>query len=143
MMNEPLRARFVLLLHEGFGEAHHDLMLETGAALATWRLRLDAPGGAPMPHADTQKESFRSLCGDEPIAAERIGDHRLTYLDYEGPISGGRGEVRRVDAGEYRLITASEAAWDVEIFGARLRGRYRLERAASGGADWTLRRVAR
>lgn len=31
--------------------------------------------------------------------AERIGDHRADYLTYEGPISGGRGDVQRVWAG--------------------------------------------
>ncbi len=142
-MSEPPRTRFVLLLHEGFGAAHHDLMLDTGGTLATWRLRLDAAGGGPMPPSGAQRKSLRSYAGDEPIAAERIGDHRVTYLDYEGPIRGGRGEVRRVDGGEFLLIAASESAWEVEFFGARLRGRYRLERAASGGAAWTLRRVAR
>lgn len=31
-----------------------------------------------------------------PIEAERLPDHRARYLDYEGPIGGGRGSVRRV-----------------------------------------------
>ena len=36
-------------------------------------------------------------------------DHRRLYLDYEGPVLGGRGEVNRIDSGgliwksDYRL----------------------------------------
>lgn len=33
------------------------------------------------------------------FAGERIGDHRRAYLSYEGPITGGRGSVRRVGGG--------------------------------------------
>ena len=33
---------------------------------------------------------------------ERLADHRLDYLEYEGPVSGDRGSVRRVDGGQYR-----------------------------------------
>ncbi len=42
--------------------------------------------------------SFRLAIGTDLKAggefeAERIADHRRSYLHYEGPISGGRGEV--------------------------------------------------
>lgn len=33
------------------------------------------------------------------FAARPLPDHRAIYLTYEGPISGGRGEVRRVAQG--------------------------------------------
>jgi len=33
---------------------------------------------------------------------QQLPDHRRDYLDYEGPISGGRGVVRRVETGEAR-----------------------------------------
>jgi hypothetical protein len=70
-------------------------MLERDGALMTWRLL-----GLPEAwQADTVSET--------PIAAERIADHRLDYLAFEGPISGARGEVHRVDAGEYLLIEES------------------------------------
>ncbi len=32
----------------------------------------------------------------------RLKDHRLEYLDYEGHISGNRGQVYRIDRGRYR-----------------------------------------
>jgi hypothetical protein len=68
--------QFVLLAHD-WPTPHLDLMLSAGGVLKTWRLAA------------------------WPGAAEPIADHRLHYLDYEGPVSGGRGTVRRVLAGEY------------------------------------------
>lgn len=64
------------------GAAHLDWLIERAdgvAGLITFRLdvgvELSRPGG---------------------MRAERIGDHRRDYLDYEGPVSGGRGRVDRV-----------------------------------------------
>ena len=34
---------------------------------------------------------------------EPLGEHRREYLTYEGPVSGGRGEVKRVAGGTYDL----------------------------------------
>lgn len=33
----------------------------------------------------------------------RLSDHRPMYLDYDGPISGGRGTVQRIATGEYEI----------------------------------------
>jgi hypothetical protein len=78
--------RYVVLHHTGIAQAHFDLMLETsaGSKLATWRL----PNWPP-------KE------GDAPTPLE---DHRREYLEFEGAISGNRGEVRRVASGHLRKI---------------------------------------
>jgi hypothetical protein len=58
---------------------------------------LDRDGASPL-------ETFR--CPRWPVEAgdrlDRLPDHRRVYLDYEGPISGGRGEVVRVEAGTFR-----------------------------------------
>ena len=35
--------------------------------------------------------------------ATRLPDHRLAYLEYEGPVSGNRGVVRRIDSGKYEI----------------------------------------
>lgn len=61
---------------------------------------------------------------DHPPTHWRIGqrltltplpDHRPHYLHYQGPISGGRGHVRRVAQGEYtaRLWTAHRRLLDI------------------------------
>lgn len=82
-MPETTPLRFVVLHHTGLGEPHFDLMLERspGGPLQTFRLP-DWPV--------TRRMSLTPL-----------GDHRPDYLDYEGPVSGGRGAVRRVAAGTY------------------------------------------
>ena len=73
--------RYVVLRHEGVPEPHFDVMWESspGSALTTVRAR-EWP-----------------VAGDAPL--ERLPDHRRHYLDYEGPVSGNRGHVRRVASG--------------------------------------------
>ncbi len=109
--------RYVILEHD-HPHLHWDLMLEAGAVLRTWRLQ--AP---PRPGAT--------------VAAEASSDHRPHYLDYEGPVSGGRGRVVRWDAGTYageenpgRLVLRLE--------GARLRGTAVLARDDSGAWSFTV-----
>lgn len=110
--------RFVILEHD-YPELHWDLMLEAGEVLHTWRL-----AQAPENSA-------------EAIPATALGDHRRLYLDYEGPVSGGRGTVRRWDAGEF--VAAAETAPDRHAFklhGARIYGEFWLEHV--GGDMWTF-----
>ena len=99
--------RFVILEHD-HPHLHWDLMLEAGAVLRTWRLALPPRAGQDVP-------------------AEPLGDHRPLYLDYEGPVSGGRGQVRRWDWGTYSgtLPDAKRASEPVELsfHGQRLKGR--------------------
>ena len=72
--------RFVILQHETDAGSHYDLMLEVGGVLKTWSL-------SEPPEADRE------------VACKSLPDHRLAYLDYEGPISGGRGSVTRLGSG--------------------------------------------
>lgn len=71
--------RFVVLLHD-HPVVHWDFLLENGATLRTWRLPRDP-------------------CQHDVMEAEEIAPHRSLYLNYEGPVSGGRGTVRRIAAG--------------------------------------------
>lgn len=124
MPDEPTIAdprRFVVLRHEVGDAVHWDLMLEHGERLATWRL--------------SRPPSRRSA---ELIPAERIGEHRRAYLDYEGPVSGDRGVVIRHDAGTFSLEAESPDAWDLHFRGRELVGRYRLSRKGSSSGEWTL-----
>ena len=84
-------------------------MLENEATLRTWRLAL--------PPTQTR-----------PIPAEAIADHRLAYLDYEGPVSGNRGTVTAFDRGEYGLLTDEANFVEVQLCGYWLRGRALLKR---------------
>jgi hypothetical protein len=112
--------RFVILEHDHPWQ-HWDLMLEWGEVLRTWRL-LAAPQLG------------------QTVAAEALGDHRKLYLDYEGPVSGGRGTVRRWDAGDYQWLSAEPAteALSFVLQGQRLRGQARLERTSEGRWTFTL-----
>ncbi len=73
--------RYVVLHHTGYGEPHYDLMVERDdvGPLATWRLTRWPVQGR--------------------IEAVPLPDHRRVYLEFEGPISGGRGEVCRIASG--------------------------------------------
>jgi len=117
---------FVIHLHSGHGPAHYDLMLQCGGALATWRLPADP--GALEPGGE--------------IPAERLADHRQAYLTYEGPVSRGRGRVRRVHRGTCRLVRAQAARWSFGLSAETCRGRFELRRSADDPERWTLRRLA-
>jgi len=94
--------RFSILEHD-HPHRHWDLLLESGAVLRSWRL--SAPPGAA---AD--------------LTAEATPDHRLLYLDYEGPVSGGRGHVTRWDAGSFAWLEDGSDRVAVRLCGVRVRG---------------------
>ena len=106
-------------------------MLELGPVLQTWAL-------AELPHkwaslkAVTESLRFSDL---NSVAVERLGDHRLVYLDYEGPVSGDRGRVRRLDAGEY---SEQEEPQTYLLNGQFIRGEITLRRISSDDARWQL-----
>src|SRR5262245_30601307 len=112
--------RFVVLEHD-HPALHWDFMLEAGPVLRTWRL------SAP-PARDRIVEAAASF------------DHRPAYLDYEGPVSGGRGRVRRWDGGDYELTDDTSDGIVVRLIGARLQGQWRLDRLAGGA--WRLSPLA-
>jgi len=108
--------RFVILEHD-HPVRHWDLMLESGAVLRAWRLARppETPGDA--------------------IDAVALPDHRLHYLDYEGPVSRGRGVVKRWDAGNYDEVEPDS----LRLEGARVRGLVRMTR--TGDSGWTFELV--
>lgn len=103
--------RFVLLEHAlPAGAArgtHWDFMLEAGGVLRTWAL-----DGLPV--------------AQETVAALQLADHRLDYLEYEGPVSGNRGSVKRIDCGEYVVLAESSEQLEIALLGELLRGRATL-----------------
>jgi hypothetical protein len=114
--------RFVLLEHNWNG-VHWDFMLEVGESLRTWAISAPIVAGRALP-------------------ARALGDHRKSYLDYEGAISGNRGTVRKLDAGTYRVIVWSDRHVRVEVMGAQLVGEVDLRWAGadSGASDsWIFR----
>ncbi len=101
--------RFVILRHDDSRGVHFDLMLESAEVLKTWAL--------PQPPQS-----------DMEMFCEALGDHRLAYLDYEGPISGDRGSVTQWDCGTYQIIEQSKTLWTVDLQGEQLAGRVTLHR---------------
>jgi hypothetical protein len=103
--------RFVVLHHETPADSarnsHFDLMLEQSAALRTWALE-------------------KMLAVGESVLAEQLADHRLAYLEYEGDITGNRGRVRRLAAGQYDTIHADDDSWIVQLQGDQLSGKLTL-----------------
>lgn len=79
--------RYVVLHHFCVPEPHFDFMIESkpGGPLFTWRCFY-----VPTEIAVT--------------TAVRLPNHRAIYLDYEGPVSGGRGRVTRVAGGRCLLF---------------------------------------
>lgn len=103
---------FVVLQHEipaADQASHWDLMIEADGALVTWRLPHDWSSAAAQ-------------------VVERIPDHRLEFLEWEGELTNNRGSVAQVDRGEIVIH-----AWtDDEISGW-----------LSGREGQTLFRIAR
>ena len=118
--------RFVVLYHDcpdGHPRpSHWDFMLEEikAATLRTWAVER-------APHEPG------------PLVAESLGGHRLEYLEYEGPISGGRGHVRAYDRGTYELICEDDRQIVVHLHGEKLIGTAFLEQIAGDNApSWTF-----
>lgn len=106
--------RYVILEHD-HPTPHWDFMLQAGAVLRTWRLAAPPAVGPVIP-------------------ATALGDHRLLYLDYEGPVSGNRGCVKRWDAGLFQWQEEGPNRLVVRLEGQRVRGSAVLERTAAG--EW-------
>lgn len=105
--------RYVILFHETPPDfprpTHYDLMLEWGESLRTWAISESPFDGCDLP-------------------AQLLPDHRLAYLDYEGPVSHDRGVVSRWDAGKYEIREENESRIEVGVEGIRLQGMLLLSR---------------
>ena len=130
-------SRFVILHHQ-FPDQHTrsnhwDLMLEWNGRLLTWSLE-----SLPIPNEEQD--------------VDQLFDHRIDYLEYEGPISGDRGWVDRWDTGPLTWIASPARSADAlseptsavrraassvnslvaRIDGQKLTGQLELERVLSG-----------
>ena len=111
--------RYVVLFHGGGGVAsflpagrgdHFDWMFEADAGLRTWATEERLP----------LREAGSAVALELPL-------HRLAYLDYEGPVSGNRGSVRRVERGRFRVLSDAADRFEIEVEGDRV-GRLLLSR---------------
>ncbi len=113
--------RFVIQEHKKEGqEVHWDLMLEAGEVLESYRLELGP---------EELKERV--------VRAERIFDHPLRFLTYEGAVNEGKGNIRIAEAGRYESRVTEEGQYRIIFGGEVLRGEYRLVHVE--GRNWEIR----
>jgi hypothetical protein len=99
--------RFTISQHTGSKDGdHYDLMLEHGDGLRTWRLVNTAFQASQI--------------------ARQIKDHRKSYLDFEGEISGERGRVKIWDSGNYSIDEWKDDRIQVALVGRSLKTRLLL-----------------
>ncbi len=113
--------RYVILWHQlpaaSPRDSHWDLMLEHQDELLTWALPTQPRVG--------------STC-----VAQRLPNHRLRYLDYEGSVSHDRGNVQRWDQGQFIWQVQREDRFCFELAGRQIAGQCRLE--PLDGQRWLL-----
>jgi hypothetical protein len=122
--------RFVLLRHECPAEyrpSHWDLMFETEGELTAWEL-------AALPNRWCEALDIPPSAGNDVVVTP-LAPHRLAYLEYEGEISGGRGRVRRIEKGEYTLVSSRNDALHFTLAGKHLQGTASI---ALQGKQWLL-----
>jgi hypothetical protein len=113
--------RFVVLRHEmPQRPLHWDFMLEMGDALRTWALDAEPAGSLS-------------------ITATALADHRAIYLEYEGPISGDRGQVTRWDWGDCQFLKDEDDQIVARLEGQKLNGEVILQRDAEHDQRWIFR----
>lgn len=107
-------SRFVFLRHEmppgSHRPSHWDLLCESGEALRTWAC-------------------YGLLEPGVRVDVEPLDDHRLAYLDYEGPIAGDRGNVWRFDRGTWTCLHESSDLIHLRLDGAHLHGEVEIARS--------------
>lgn len=103
-------------------------MLEVEGVLATWELRV-------LPADWSEALNLELGSGASSVPAIRLADHRLAYLEYEGPLSGDRGSVNRVEGGTYKLLERTDSRWEIHLQGAELQGQATL---VAENSNWRL-----
>jgi DNA polymerase Ligase (LigD) len=138
--------RFVLLFHDCPADydrpSHWDFMLEVGSALRTWALN-ELPSTWEAAYEKTRSSNLlcRPLAAGDVVEAKQLGDHRIAYLEFEGPLTGGRGSVTRIDTGSYRELTGekqSPAHLQIDLTGGLLHGAVMLTPLPSDDTRWIL-----
>lgn len=111
--------RFVIQKHTSPKGVHWDFMLEKEQILHTYRLD------------KSPRQVLRA--GAE---AEKIFDHPIKFLTYEGPVKNGQDSVCIAEAGTYRIIERSSSRIELELAGGTLKGKFVL--AQIEGDSWRL-----
>ena len=135
--------RFVVLYHDcppGHARpSHWDLMFEQGDILRTWALAKLPTDWHPIVEATRSLPVGCRDCAEiNQVSAEQLADHRRHYLEYEGPISGGRGQISRVEEGTFEVRADLPDQWQVHVNGGHLLGTITLAREMPNANHWQL-----
>ena len=112
---------FVIQEHTTPSGVHWDLMLEHEGTLWTWRL-------------EVRPEEI----GKETVSAERIFDHAIRFLRYEGPVQNRTGQVEIADKGKLRWETLTSSHMQCQLDGRILKGLFCL--TLQNEPIWELKR---
>ncbi len=111
---------FVVVQHTTPQGVHWDLMLQINEVLWTWRM-----GCLP---ADI---------GNSPVEAEKIADHSLRFLTYEGPVQDNTGSVKIIDSGRLLCLETHENKCYFTCRGSVISGSYVLHHQQQN--QWLLK----
>ena len=114
--------QFVVQEHRTPDGVHWDLMLQRNEILWTWRVN--------RPAAEV---------GNTPLPLEKIADHPLRFLTYEGPVQNQTGNVHITDRGLFEVIEQTPTLLTVFFDGLHLKGRFILSKI-DNEQQWTLSR---
>ena len=114
-------SHFVVQEHTTADGVHWDLMLEAGGVLQTWRL-------------DRRPEELLRA----GASAERIFDHPLKFLTYEGPVQDGKGTVRIIDKGVCETLSRQGNPAEFLFAGAVLKGCFTMTPVKGRNGGWEL-----
>ena len=101
--------RFVIQEHTTDADVHWDFMLEWGKILRTYRF-------------DKAPEEILHRAAN----AVKIFNHSLKFLTYEGPVNKGRGSVRIIESGTYKIIHQEHNHIELKLNGQVLKGKFTL-----------------
>lgn len=120
----------VLLLHELAGGSSH----------VDWLIAQDPRGSKPLVSFRTA-ERIDTLRPGRRIEATRLADHRPVYLEYEGPVPGDRGSVRRLERGRVVAMEERPAEWRLDVHWETRGPQKLLVRSVAGDGHWLIEAV--
>lgn len=135
-VSERLPCPTVLLLHD----------LPDGSSHVDWMLARDRAGRLPLLSFRLERR-LDELASSQSASAMHIGDHRPTYLAYEGPVSGGRGAVTRVRTGEVIAVSSDHFSPDTWLISIKWfctgdkELRQSLQLTSGEGQQWSIQCV--
>jgi hypothetical protein len=101
--------KFVIQQHLSGPDVHWDFMFELGDILQTYRL-------------DKAPSEALHLA----VNATKIFDHPLKFLTYQGPVNKGRGSVRIIETGAYKMVHQAHNRIELNLNGKILKGKFTL-----------------